>query len=123
MAQIKECIGKHIRISRGSITIKGEDGKTCGVVRDTTSLYDLQPNRQIGYFKKLRALDPDRRIPLRECIIKDDSMYVFRNIKSRIFHERYGYFSEKEKANAAALEKIYSTLEAGGIAVIECIFL
>lgn len=41
MAEIKDCKGKHVKISKGSITIKAEDGKTCGVVRNTTSLYDL----------------------------------------------------------------------------------
>lgn len=32
MAEIKDCIGKNVKISKGSITIKSEDGKTCGVV-------------------------------------------------------------------------------------------
>jgi hypothetical protein len=45
MAEIKDCIGKRVKISKGSITIKNDEGKTCGVVRNTISLYDMQPNK------------------------------------------------------------------------------
>ena len=55
MAEIKDCIGKHVKISKGSITIKAENGKTCGVVRNTTSLYDLQANKQMDYYKKIKT--------------------------------------------------------------------
>lgn len=54
MAEIKDCIGKKIKISKGSITIKTDDGKTSGVVRNITSLYDLQANRQMDYYKTIR---------------------------------------------------------------------
>ena len=122
MAQIEDCIGKRVRISRRSITIKTEDGKTCGVVTDITSLYDLQANKQILYHRQLYSLGVHGKIPIRECIIKDGAMYVFHNIKGRLFHERYGYFSEEEKAGAEAKEKAYDILKANGISVIECIF-
>ena len=46
MAEIKDCIGKNVKISKGSITIKAEDGKTCGVVRNIVSLYDMQANKK-----------------------------------------------------------------------------
>ncbi len=54
MADIKDCIGKEIKIGKTSITIKGENGKTCGVVRDIKKFIDLQANKQIDYFKLLR---------------------------------------------------------------------
>ena len=42
MAEIKDCIGKKVKISKGSITIKTEDGKTCGVVRNIVSSAIMQ---------------------------------------------------------------------------------
>ena len=57
MTEIKDCIGKKVKISKGSITIKSEDGKTSGVVRNITSLYDLQANKQIEYHAKMKKLD------------------------------------------------------------------
>lgn len=122
MAQIEDCIGKRVRISRRSITIKTEDGKTCGVVKDIISLYDLQANRQILYHRQLYSLGVHGKIPISECIIKDGVMYVFHNIRSKLFHERYGYLSEEEEAGAEAKEKVYDILKANGISVIECIF-
>ena len=52
MAEIKDCIGKHVKISKNSITIKNEEGKTCGVVRNISSLADIHPNKQMVCFKQ-----------------------------------------------------------------------
>lgn len=45
MADIKDCKGKKVKISRNSITIKGDNGKTCGVIRNIISVKDVQPNK------------------------------------------------------------------------------
>lgn len=45
MAEIKDCIGKNVKISRGSITIKGDNGKTCGVVRNIRRFHNIQTNK------------------------------------------------------------------------------
>ena len=68
MAEIKECIGKRVKISKNSITIKTEDGKTCGVVRNTVSLYDLQPNKQMDYHKKIKQVGLHGKISIKDCI-------------------------------------------------------
>ena len=122
MAEIKDCTGKNVKISKSSITIKSEDGKTCGVVRNTISLYNLQPNRQIEYCQKLRKLGLHGKISIKNCIIKDNIMYVFRNIKSKLFHEEHGYFSEEEKQKAQETEILYNLIKAAGIEVIDCIY-
>ena len=44
-------------------------------------------------------------------------------MKSKVFHEKYGYFTEEEKSNAEEQENIYSALKATGIDVIECLFI
>lgn len=56
------------------------------------------------------------------CIEKDGKLYAFYNIKSKLFHDKYGYFSEEEKRNAEEKEKIYKALQVVGINVIECLF-
>ena len=122
MAEIKDCIGKKVKISKGSITIKTEDGKTSGVLRNITSLYDLQANKQMEYYQKLRKLNLHGKISIKDCIISDGTMYVFRNIKSKLFHEKYGFISEEEKQRAEEMETIYNAIRTAGIDVIECVY-
>lgn len=123
MAEIKDCIGKNVKISKSSITIKDDNNKTCGVVRNIISLYDLQANKQMEYYQKLRKLGLHGKISIKNCIIADGTMYVFRNIKSKLWNEKYGYFSEEEKQKVEEQEEIYYTLKTAGIPVIECIYL
>ena len=123
MAEIKDCIGKNVKISKNSITIKAEDGKTCGVVRNTISIYDLQANKQMEYYKKIKQVRLHGKISIKDCIIVDGIMYVFRNIKSKLWHDEHGYFSEEEKQKAEEMETVYNTLKTAGIEVIECIYI
>ena len=122
MAEIKDCIRKNVKISKGSITIKAEDGKTCGVVRNIVSLYDMQANKQMDYYKKIKQAGLHGKISIKDCIIVDGIMYVFRNIKSKLWHDEHGYFSEEERQKAEETETIYNALKAAGIEVIECIY-
>ena len=122
MAEIKDCNGKKVKISKGSITIKSEDGKTNGVVRNITSLYDLQANKQMDYYKIIRKLGLHGKISIKDCIIADGTMYVFRNIKSKLWHEKYGFISEGEKQKVEEQETIYNALKTAGIDVIECVY-
>ena len=122
MADIKDCVGKKVKISKGSITIKSENGKTSGVIKNITSLYDLQANKQMDYYKTIRKLGLHGKISIKDCIIADGTMYVFRNIKSKLWHEKYGFISEEEKQNAEETESIYNAIRTAGIDVIECIY-
>ena len=122
MAEIRDCIGKNIKISKGSISIKDNNNKTSGVVRNITSLYDLQANRQMEYYKKIRNMGLHGKISINDCIIADGVMYVFRNIKSKLWHEKYGFISEEEKQKAEETETIYNAIRTAGIDVIECVY-
>lgn len=125
MAEIKDCIGKNVKISKCSITIKSEEGKTCGVVRDIRKYKDIQPNKVSEYFHLLRKCGAWGNINFNidNCIEKDGKLYAFRNMKSKMFHEKYGYFTEEEKSNAEEQENIFNALKATGIDVIECLFI
>lgn len=123
MAEIKDCIGKNVKISKASITIKNEEGKTCGVVRNIISLYDLQANKQIDYYKMIKNLGLHGKIDIKDCIISDGAIYVFRNIKSKLFHEKYGYMDDNEKQKAEEQESIFNIIKNAGITVIDCIYM
>ena len=122
MAEIKDCIGKNVKISKSSITIKTEDGKTCGVVRNIVSLYDMQANKQMEYYKKIKQAGLHGKISIKDCIIADGTMYIFRNIKSKLWHEKYGFISEEEKQKAEEMETIYNAIRTAGIDVVECVY-
>ena len=122
MASIKDWIGKEIKISKNSITIKNDSGKTCGIVRNISSLYDIQPNKQIDYYKILKESGLRKDISIKNCIIKDNEMYLFRNMRSKLFHKEYGYFSELEKEKEEKEDLIYKTAAEKGLNVIECLF-
>jgi hypothetical protein len=49
-------------------------------------------------------------------------MYVFRNIKSKLHYEKYGYFDDREREKAKEEDEIYDKIKNAGIEVIECIF-
>lgn len=124
MAAITDCIGKTVKISKNSITIKNEEtGKTSGIIKNITSLKDIQCNKQIAYFKILKTAGLHGTFPQSDYIIgsEDSTMYLFRNIKSKLFHEKYGYISEEEKQKAEEKEKLYEAHKQAGIPVIECI--
>lgn len=124
MAEIKDCIGKNVKISKSSITIKTDEGKTCGVVRDIRKFHDIQANKQMNYFHMLKKAGAwgNSNFDIDTCIEKDGKLYTFRNMKSKLFHEKYGYFSENEIKSAEEQEIIYKALETAGINVIECVF-
>lgn len=122
MAEIKDCIGKNIKISKNSITIKNEKGKTCGVVRNIISLYDMQANKQFEYYKQIKNAGLHGKISIKDCIISSGNMYMFRNIKNELYYEKYGYFTEKEKEKAEETQKIYNIAMAAGFEVIECVY-
>ena len=122
MAEIKDCIGKNVKISKGSITIKSEDGKTRGVVNNITSLYDMQANKQMDYYNKIKQVGLHGKISIKDCIIVDGTMYVFRNIESKLWHEKYGFISDEEKQKAEETETIYNAIRMAGIEVIECVY-
>jgi hypothetical protein len=124
MADIKDCIGKRVKISKASLTIKNNEGKTCGVVRNIVSLYNMQPNRQMDYYSKLKRLNISMKdISLRDVIIKDNIMYVFRNVKTKLFYANSDYeIDDCEKEKMEKQEVMYDRIKNAGIEVIECIF-
>lgn len=122
MADIKDCIGKKVKIGKSSITIKNAEGKTCGIVRNVVSLYDLQANKQMNYYKQIKQAGLHGVISVKDCIIHNGTMYIFRNVKGKLFNEKHGYFSEEEKQKVEDRDNVYNHAAKNGIDVIECLY-
>lgn len=132
MAEIRDCAGKKVKISKHSITIKNDDGKTCGVVRDITSIKDMQFNMQFEYYGKLKKIALKEKISLKginikDCIVKDGILYAFRDMEYEMFldkfRQKYGCFpDENDEKKRKERDLQYKKLKELGIDVIECIF-
>ena len=123
MANIRDCAGQYIKINKNSITIKTKEGKTCGVVKNVTPLLNMQPNKQIVYFKQIKIAGLHGKISLSNYVVVDNVLYLFRDMKSEIFHNKYGYFSEEEERNAKETLSYYNLAKEVGIEIIDCIYL
>lgn len=103
---IIEIENKHIKISPNSITVKRNDGKTCGVVRNVCKFKNLQPNKQIDYsfaLKKAGVWNSGIDGLMDSVIITDNQLYYLHNLKpietyNKIFKDVPGWESEAEYA-------------------------
>ena len=123
MASIYDCRNRRVKIHQNSITIKKDDtNKTCGIVKNIISLHDIQPNKQIVYYGKLKKIfGHGCTNEMRNFIIKDDTLYYFKDLKPKLFHDKYGFFDDKEKEKYNDMENFCKQLIDNGIDVIECI--
>ncbi len=75
--EIREIAGKSVVVSAHTITVKNDDGKTQGMVRNIDNLYSVQANKQFVYSQKLKkSLDrSDYMGQLRNIIIANENLY------------------------------------------------
>lgn len=116
--EILDCKNQNIKISKGSITIKDECGKTKGIVRDVRHFKDIQMNKQVDYFHILKraGLWGNSKVDLHNVIIKDNTIYLFRNIHGLEILRRF------DSELAERLDTIYKKASENGIEVVEAIF-
>lgn len=57
--KMTDIVGKRIKLSANSITVKDEAGKTRGVVRDIRQFKNCRPNQQMEIWKKARNAGAD----------------------------------------------------------------
>lgn len=97
---IKELQGKEIKISKNSITAKGENGKTCGIVRNVSKLMDLPPRKVFEFAKKI-----DNNFRSEVCICEDE-IVVFNNLSTLVNLARLPeLYAEQEKKMIERKEK------------------
>lgn len=113
--EMVDIINEYVKPSKGSITVKDENGKTKGIVRGIARFKDLQSNKQIDYSKLLRnsGIWGNKKIDLNNCYIVDNAVYLIRNMNG------YKYFSNEEKQ---IYDTMYARIKSFGITVIPCYF-
>ena len=113
--------GEFIKICKNSITVKDENDKTRGVIRNVTNFRDLQPNKQFDYVKIINEF---RKIgvSITKFYIKDSRVYFLYNLKTVDFYKKYGKTVTEEEYNQyLEREKIVDLIrQAEKITVIEC---
>ena len=63
--ELREISGKRISVSAHTITIKTETGKTAGMVRNISTLDNIQPNKQMDYSSRLRKAGLSRELMMK----------------------------------------------------------
>ena len=113
--EIIDIKNQYVKLSKGSITVKGENGKTKGLVKGLTRFLDLQANKKIDYSKLLRnsGVWGNSKIDMNNCYILDSTVYLIRNMNS------YKYYTEEEKEK---YDTMYQNIASYGIMVIPCYF-
>lgn len=79
MAKIIDCENQIVVVSARSITIKDENDKTRGLVRNIDNLYDLSPNKQFPLARKIEQEGLSRNVYFGFCneiLIVDGELYV-----------------------------------------------
>ncbi|MFQ7208566.1 MAG: hypothetical protein ACLRPZ_03880 [Coprococcus sp.] len=126
MANIFDCENQEIKIGKTSITIKNRDtGKTKGIVKNITKFKDMQPNKQMQYFKKLKSLNiwGNKMVNMDNVIIQDGSIVLFRNMRTIDFYSKYGFIDNTEKEQFEEKEQFYNKLsDSEEVKVINCYY-
>ena len=83
---ITDIQGKDVILSKGSITVKDDNNKTCGVVRNLRKFKDIQANKQFTLRKQLNGVWGVNRFGIsmdRVYFDLSDKAYIIRTPLSR----------------------------------------
>lgn len=117
--KMNELNGRLVKISPRSITVKDDStGKTCGVVRNVCTFNNLQPNRQIDYWKLLRTAGIVDAGMTHYVVIDEGKIYFMYNTKPDEVYEscHADILQEDYNKHQALLKKV----ESAGIEIIRC---
>lgn len=103
--KIAEIANKRVKVSSHSITVKNDDDKICGVVRDVKPYKELRTAEQMDYFKKLKecGIWGDSEF-MKYFIICDGKPYYLHNLRpvetyEKMFKGVEGWESEERRYN------------------------
>lgn len=103
--KIAEIANRKIKISPHSITVKNDDGKTCGVVRDVRPYDELRTAEQMEYHKKFCEFGIFNHSEFVKCfVLCDGEPYFLHNLRpletyERLFKGKEGWETEERKYN------------------------
>ena len=125
--KIQEIKDKRIKIGKTSITVLDERGKTCGIVRGISTFKNLQPNRQLDFFSKIRNSGIWGAGLTDRVIIDGDDVYFLFDLKPiKIYKEfeelamAHGTDFSGEQKHYNERLKVKEQAQANGITVIDC---
>lgn len=58
--KIQDIAGRRVKVSRSTISVLNDDGKTAGMITGVDTFYNMPPREQIEHAGKLRRLGIDR---------------------------------------------------------------
>ena len=115
--EILDCRNKDVRISKCSITVKDSEGKTCGVVKNISHFYDIQTNKQVGYFHLMKkaGIWSNHLLDIKKQVVIDSSgkLYLFRNMNGIASLRKF------TPELVEKLDNIYTEARENGVEVIE----
>ena len=107
--KISEIKNKTVKIGKTSITVFGDNGKTCGVVRNIEKFKDLQPNKQIDYIKRIResGLWGNGVVTLDSVIVANGELFYLNDLRAIKGYELYFANIPKEDISDTT-KKVYN---------------
>ena len=108
--------GKEVKICKNSISVKNENGKTCGVVTGITKFKDLQANKQFVFSKALRSsgLWGSNYGLMDNVIYYNNKLYHIASIRKLEHYQKY------EPEIYADIANIVENAEQNGIYTLIC---
>lgn len=58
--KIQDIAGRRVKVSRSTISVLNDDGKTAGMITGVDTFYNMPPREQVEHAGKLRRLGIDR---------------------------------------------------------------
>ena len=113
--KIFELEGKNVKICKTSLTVKDENGKTCGVVTGVKTWKTLSPREQFDVAKTIKkaGIWGSKFDLLKNTVFCGKQIYLLNNLKKKDFFEKYtrGKLPEEEKRYLEYMEAIEKASE------------
>lgn len=102
--KIEDLKNQMVKISPRSITCKGENGKTKGIVNGVENFKNLRPNIQAEYFGKIKSAGLWGDGESKNIYYQNGKLYYLYDLKQMEMYEKYfigkpGYEMETENYN------------------------
>lgn len=120
--------GKHVKIGKTSITVRDDNGKTCGIIRNAWKFCELQPNKQVDFSKSVRAsglwgcsIDGI----MNRVVICEGKIYYFNDLRvleqyEQMMKSSFGGFLDTVTKNYIRRKNIVEGCKENAITVINC---
>lgn len=119
---------KRVKISAGTITVKDENDKTCGMVRGVRPFKSWAPREAAEYFKSLKAsgIWGSRDVSTENVILDGKQLYYLNDLRPLQNYERMRAVFESDPAWESEVrhyqvrKAIAEQAAAAGMIVIDC---